>query len=135
MLLSAPASTSSKLGNVTNYLFNTDFGAFVQDDFTIFPNLTMNLGLRYEIRTPPYQKYGQLTNHAPAIAQVVVAGYAALPNLASIVAWAGLTNYMTLSSTVGLPFSTVYANYKDFAPRLGLAWRPFGNNKTVVRTG
>jgi hypothetical protein len=29
----------------------------------------------------------------------------------------------------------VYTNYKDFAPRLGLAWRPFGNNKTVVRTG
>ena len=36
---------------------------------------------------------------------------------------------------MGLPNKLLYNNYHDFAPRLGLAWRPFGNNKTVVRTG
>ena len=135
MLLGSPTSSSIKLGNVTNYLFNTDFGAFIQDDFKMLPNLTLNLGLRYEIQTPPYEKYGQLTNYDPKIGQIVMAGDSTLPNWSSIVANGGLTNYVTLASSAGLPFSLVDSNYNNFAPRLGLAWRPFGNNKTVIRTG
>jgi hypothetical protein len=135
MLLGSPTSTSLKTGNATNYLFSTDFGAFIQDDFKVTSNLTLNLGMRYEIQTPPIEKYGQLTNYDPALGQIVIAGDAALPNLSSIMSSAGLGNYWTLSSSAGLPFSTVYTNYKNFAPRLGLAWRPFGNSKTVVRTG
>ena len=135
MLLGSPTSTSLKTGNVTNYLFNTDFGAFIQDDYKILPNLTLNIGLRYEIQTPPYEKYGQLTNYDPALGQIVVGGISALPNFNQLVASAGLGPYMTLASAVGLPSSTVKTKYNDIAPRLGLAWRPFGGSKTVIRTG
>ena len=39
------------------------------------------------------------------------------------------------ASDRGLPNKLLYNRYNDFAPRLGLAWRPFGNNKTVLRAG
>ena len=91
--------------------------------------------MRYEIQTPPYEKYGQLTNYDPKLGQIVIAGDSTLPNMSSILASAGLTSYVTLASSAGLPFSLVNTNYNNLAPRLGLAWRPFGDNKTVVRTG
>jgi hypothetical protein len=58
-----------------------------------------------------------------------------VPNLASVVASAGLTGMVGLASDFGLPFSLVRAQYDNLAPRVGLAWRPFGGNATVVRSG
>jgi len=34
-----------------------------------------------------------------------------------------------------VPKSLVNTNYDNIAPRIGLAWRPFGGNRTVIRTG
>ena len=42
---------------------------------------------------------------------------------------------METAQQAGLPNSLVYPNYKDLAPRFGLAWRPFSGNKFVFRGG
>ena len=133
--LGFPSSTSRKIGTVTNHIFSTNYAAYAQDDFKVLPNLTLNIGLRYEIAMPPYEQAGQMTNFVPSIDQVVMAGTATVPNWPSIVAGAGLSNYVTTAAALGLPRALVYPNYDNLAPRIGMAWRPLGDNKTVVRSG
>jgi hypothetical protein len=134
-LLGYASSTSRKIGTVTNHLYETAFGAFIQDDYKILPNLTLNLGVRYEIQGAPYEEYGQMTNYVPSLGKVVIGGVSTLPNWQNIVAGAGLTGLVALASDAGLPKSLVNTNYDNFAPRVGFAWRPFGDNRTVVRGG
>lgn len=134
-LLGYTSSTSRKIGTVTNHIYSTNYGAFIQDDYKIHPNLTLNLGLRYELQSMPYEKYGQMSNYIPGINKVILAGAQTVPNLAATVAGAGLTGLVGLAADYGIPKSLVHNNYDNFAPRIGFAWRPFGNNRTVVRSG
>jgi hypothetical protein len=133
--LGYPSSTSRKIGTVTNHIFETNYAGYIQDDFKFLPSLTLNLGVRYELQFPPYEQAGQMTNFIPSLDQVVMAGTATVPNLAATLASAGLANYVTTAAALGLPKALVYPNYDNIAPRVGLAWRPFGNNRTVVRSG
>jgi outer membrane receptor protein involved in Fe transport len=134
-LLGYASSTSRKIGTVTNHLYTNSFGAYVQDDYKVRPDLTLNLGLRYEVQTSPYEKDGQMTNFVPSTGMVLMGGDSTVPNWPATVASAGLTGRVALASDYGLPKSLVNTNYLNFAPRIGFAWRPFGGNKTVIRSG
>jgi outer membrane receptor protein involved in Fe transport len=135
LLLGALSSTSRKIGTVTNHLFDTNYAAFVQDDWKILPSLTLNLGLRYEIQGAPYEEFGQLSSYVPGINKLVIGGTATVPNWQATVASAGLTGVIVPASTVGIPAALSHTNYDNFGPRVGFAWRPFGDNKTVIRSG
>jgi hypothetical protein len=108
MLLGLP--TTSTISTLT-YFGNRQhtYGAFIQDDYKIARNLTLNLGLRYDYTTPIYEAHNQQSNFDFPTGQLVVAGQ----NGAS----AGLVN----------------TDKNDFAPRVGLAWNVFKN--TVIRSG
>ncbi len=108
MLLGLPVnSTISTLTYFGNRQHT--YGGFVQDDYKIARNLTLNLGLRYDYTTPLYEAHNQQSNFDFATGQLVVAGQnGASPGL-------------------------VTTDKNDFAPRLGLAWNPFKN--TVIRSG
>jgi hypothetical protein len=135
LLLGDLSSSSIKIGTVTNHLYSREFGAFIQDDYKILPNLTLNLGLRYEIQPALTEEYGQLTSYVPSLGKEIIGGASTIPNWQSTVASVGLTGLVGLAGTYGLPSSLVNTNYDNFAPRVGFAWRPFGNNKTVFRSG
>jgi outer membrane receptor protein involved in Fe transport len=133
--LGFPSSTSRKIGTVTNHIFELNYAAYVQDDFKVTSSLTLNLGVRYEVQTPPYEQAGQLTNFIPSLDEVVLAGTATVASWQATVASVGLTGFVAAGSSLGLPRALVYPNYDNLAPRVGFAWRPFNNARTVIRSG
>jgi hypothetical protein len=86
-------------------------GLFVQDDWRISPKLTLNLGLRYDILTWPYEVKDRQANFD------LTTGALVLPN------------------QNGYPRELVNNNWKNFGPRVGFAYQLGSGGKTVVRGG
>lgn len=112
---------------------------FVQDDYRVSDRLTVNVGLRYEY-TPwlaPYKN--QMGTFDPALSRpIVVSGHGTTVDLtsqyAAPVAYQHFGNLIQTSSEAGIPFNITYTDKKQFAPRVGVAYRPFGDS-TVFRAG
>jgi hypothetical protein len=117
------------------------WGFFAQDDWKVTPSLTLNLGLRYELHPPMkdtgYNNGALLPNYQgdPTKTALVV------PNQQAIgMADAGLIGSvpntpLLTAAQAGIPSALRFTDKKDFGPRIGFAWRPFHNDKTVIRGG
>src|SRR5258707_822567 len=92
-------------------------GGYVQDDWRWKPNLTLNLGLRYEVATVPTETDNKLVN---------------LKNITDPLPVCGKLVPGFCSGT-GPVFSN--PTLKNFEPRIGFAWDPFRNGKMAVRGG
>ena len=104
-LTNKPSSFDSALiGATPRNIRQTIFGAYLQDTWRVRKNLTLDLGVRYEMATVPAEAHGK---------------FVSLPILTSA------------TPNVG---GKLFANptLKNFEPRLGFAWDPGGNSKTVV---
>lgn len=137
MLAGYNSSTDLRSGTVTNHLFDTNYAAFVQDDYKVSAGLTLNLGLRYELETLPYEENNQLSNFIPTSSST---GYAVLaatetPAVDAILAQSGNGAGVKFAAQVGLPRTLVYPNYARLAPRFGFALRPSLNDQLVIRGG
>ena len=115
----------------TWYRWSYDF--FFQDDWKVTPRLTLNLGVRYELR--PYQrsKAGKLATFDVASGNIVVpdAGMSRVSTLLP-------ADYVKVvsASSVGLPAShLVHTDMNNIAPRFGFAYRLNTRAATVVRGG
>lgn len=135
MFAGYPATSLLMTGGITNHLIQTNYAGFVQDDYKVSDRLTLNLGLRYELQTLPGEENGQLANFVPSLGQIVYANASSVPNITTLLATAGLTSYFESASAAGLPPALIKVNPLRFAPRLGLAFRPFHDDKTVIRGG
>jgi hypothetical protein len=113
-LLGFPSVTLAGEGFSSNPYGRNFGGGYFQDNWNIRPSLTLNLGLRYEYFGPWYNPNENLT-------------FFSFPR-AQFVSTSGIT-------ADGLPKSSYTVSKDNVAPRIGFAWRPFGNNKTVVRSG
>ena len=103
-------STIAQGSNLTTNLRQHVHSLYVQDDWRITPKLTLNLGLRWEFATPIWDRDNYWSNFDPASNTLVRATGGSLYNRA-----------------------LVNPNYKDFGPRIGLAYSI--DQKTVVRAG
>jgi hypothetical protein len=122
---------SSPLNDVEHYA-----SAFVQDDFKATNRLTFNLGLRWEyLGTMSEQNPQAGTNGNWALASSIPIP----PSTGTFVGWTVAKNYAGPMEP-GLVrrdtdlFTNGHAPYHNFAPRVGVAWQPFGD-KLVIRAG
>lgn len=110
-------------GPKPHMVFQT-YAPYVQDDWKATRKLTVNAGLRYEFSTVPYDKGNTLAWFDPSLPNGGI--YVADPRIVSY----GGGVYLYNGQRGPGP-----APKNDFAPRLGLAYRPFSDDKTVLRAG
>jgi len=96
-------------GNSNRFTFQNSHAGYVQDTFRWGPQLTLNLGMRWDFFGVIGEKNNLLSNFNPAVGLVQV-GSPGLPRLYD-------------------------RDWNNFSPRLGLAWNVHGKGKTVVRAG
>jgi hypothetical protein len=102
------------------YIRWRSWGAFFQDDFHIKPNLTLNLGLRYDLNGYFKARYYPMGNFC----------FTCLNPLT------GLPGENIYQGSAGFPNGDVFpANHTDFAPRFNFSWSPSALRKTVIRGG
>ncbi|MGH9470638.1 MAG: carboxypeptidase regulatory-like domain-containing protein [Terriglobia bacterium] len=107
-------STSGSRGFLTTpyYLTVNELAAYLEDDWKVNSRLTLNLGVRWDLFTPPAELQNRYTNYDPATYQLIYAGIGG-------------------STAAG----DVQTRYADFQPRIGFAYELTGNGKTVLRGG
>ena len=96
--------------NAARSLRTPYYGVFLQDDWKVRPNFTLNLGIRWEYFSPPTEAHGTLSN--------LFFGSQGLAN-----------------STVQLTSQLYRPDYHDVAPRVGFAWSPLPRNHNFVLRG
>lgn len=130
-LLGIPTSVARAFAPqpINRFRWQTDF--FVLDDFKVTPKLTLNLGVRYQLRAPWQEKSERLAMFDVDTGQIIVPD-GALNKVSPLFpkAYVGVAG----ANSVGLPSTLMKADTNNFAPRLGVAWRPWGSD-TVLRTG
>ncbi|MGA2073581.1 MAG: carboxypeptidase-like regulatory domain-containing protein [Terriglobia bacterium] len=129
---------------------------YAQDDYKVSSNLALNLGLRYEYRRPEYDKRGELNIVVPTGPEFSGPGNALLvtplpaaqndalcttPAYSWLLSSSGrcLVASSAQRTQLGITGRTrqtlMITDKRDFAPRLGLAWRPTGSDKLVLHGG
>ena len=135
LLLGRLQSVSRRVQTTFNELRSLGFGVYLNDDWKVTRDLTLNLGLRYEVELPPYDANDRLSTYEPALNMVVLAGDQSLPNLGELLAKHGMADRTVLARDVGMGRQLIDPDFNNFSPRVGFAWRPFGDNRHVFRGG
>jgi hypothetical protein len=102
-----------EIGSQSGYFANIgqEDGIFAQDDWKVNRRLTLNLGIRWDLLTHPYEAHNQQASFDVNNGTVLLAGQN------------------------GVPSSIVHQDYHAFGPRVGFAYDIFGDGKTVARGG
>jgi hypothetical protein len=145
------ANADEYLGGAYNYevylqtpyqhFHDMETDAYIQDNWHVRNNLTVNLGVRWESHPAAWQGQGamesfDIKNHA-----IVTSGSLAQLESEGLTTAAIITNMenngvvFETPSEAGLPPMLVNSYNFNFVPRVGLAWQPFGKWGTVLRGG
>lgn len=100
-------TTSANPGYVPRDVLSWENALYAQDDWHFNPKLTLNLGLRWDLLTPYYEKDNKLANYDP------------------------VTGRLVIPDKNGASRSTLKTNYDNFGPRLGFSYAI--NERTAVR--
>lgn len=131
-LLGIPSTTQRSFPPVQLDRKRFQYDFFFTDDFKVTPRLTVNYGVRYELHPGWQEENGRLATFDIGSGSIVVQN-GSLGKVSPLFP----KSYVNIveASSLGLPGSTIVkSDRNNFAPRLGLAYRPWGPN-TVIRAG
>jgi hypothetical protein len=114
--------------------YSNDFAVFLQDDWRVSNDLTMFLGLRYELGGSWHEKGDVLGNFLPT----EDGGHHIVPNAqvaALLPPGVQALGRTQIAGDVGYPDTLVNSDKNNFSPRVGFAWRVGGSDQTVLRGG
>jgi hypothetical protein len=123
------------------------YAFYGQDDWRVTSNLTLNLGLRYELHPPLRETHANTAAFMPdwtglgsdsatqVNGAVVVSNAAALANASQSLEAAIAPTPILTASQAGIPSALRYTDHSDLGPRIGFAWRPYGKDTMVLRGG
>ncbi len=109
-LLGVPSAAGGAVGDGQQDMRSTFYGVYLQDDWRIRPNFTINFGLRYEFARSPVEINNHSLFFSTELRKVVLAGQGVRPDI-------------------------VDPDYNNWAPRFGFNWNPKFINNFVVRGG
>lgn len=95
------------LGDVSSAIAQGALGAFVQDNWKVRPNLTFELGFRYDWLMSPTERFDRFVDYVPEVNSLIRVNHGIEP--------------------------VYHTNAKNFQPRLGFAWDPWKDGKTSIR--
>lgn len=118
----------------------SDNSFFFQDDWRVSHKLTLNLGLRYELDLPPYEKNGALSTFDPALYRprmaVDASGNPVGPPVGGFVQPGNVIPQYDLADVPNVGKRVLRSNDpNNFAPRLGFAYSPLDSGRLIVRGG
>ena len=120
LLHGTPEFAIGVTGDSHSHLSTSGVNLFAQDDFHVSRRLTLNFGLRYEYNSPPVESRDRLS-----VPDLTSASATCSPKPGCQFIQAG---------TGGVPRGIFSPHRTNFAPRIGLAWRPTGSDRFVIRS-
>ena len=132
------AGPCAQFGNGFERNFSTRSAAgFVQDQWRLTRNFTLNYGIRYEVNTAPVERDNRLVNFYPGL---VTALTPLTGTTGGLMRGGSATIYDPLGNVIGTaphaaPRAGYDTDYNGWGPRFGFAWDPWKDGKTVVRGG
>jgi hypothetical protein len=127
-LLGYPNFSYRSTPSAVNLFANTRYSAYVQDDWQVSPRLTLSYGVRYMLQTTWKERDRAQANFDFAAGKLVIPRSDLPPQ-----AQRRLFDAYPISLDPSV--SILDADTNNFAPRFGFAFRPFKDNKTVIRGG
>ena len=94
-----------------------NYGVFLQDDWRVLPNLTVNLGIRYDIQTAPTDTLRRTAEFVPGVQSTVAPN-----NIKGVL----------LPGDPGVSQGGAGTRFDHISPRVGFAWTPYPNGRTVI---
>ena len=130
--LGVAAQYSATFNRGWYHLIGQEIATYLQDNWKVTPSLTINAGLRYEYFSPVRERNDVLMGFDPRtramaspipIQRMIELGYT---TPAIVREYERLGVRFLSTHEVGLPDRLVNANYRDFGPRVGFAWKHQG---------
>jgi hypothetical protein len=121
-LLGVPDTSSIAFGNADKYLRESVYDAYITDDWRVDPQLTVNIGVRWEYSAPITELHDRLVNLD------VASGFTAVAQVLASDPVGTLTQQH-------YPTSLLRQDKNVFEPRIAASWRPIPGSSMVVRAG